>query len=295
MRNSDQEITKTIEEAWDSEYKEVSEKAINDSWATFRSKLPQKRRKKDKIKLYKFYGAAAVFVALVAGYLFFSLYNPTAHIYNEALADKEVILPDGTLVLLKHKSSISYPENFRNRDVKLTGEAFFDVVRDTLRRFQVKTEATTTTVLGTSFNVKAEEGFDDTQVTLFTGRVLVSVKDRAESWALIPGESFVYKKGRASVERFETILSFEAGNKFIDVNYVKLDKVLDFLEERYGYEFDMETIPVNKRVTLRINESDSLEQILNVLSIINNTNYEMNPTEKKVKLFKKKKESATIK
>ncbi|MGB7841437.1 MAG: FecR domain-containing protein [Salinimicrobium sp.] len=295
MTNSDHEITKTIKEAWNSPYLEVSNKSIDHSWENFKSKLPQGRRKKHSIRLYKYYGAAAVFIALIAGYFFFSLYNPITDVYNDALVDKEVILPDGTLVLLKNNSSISYPENFETRDVNLKGEAFFDVVRDTLRRFQVKTKATTTTVLGTSFNVKSEEGLNDATVSLFSGRVLVSVKNRAESWALIPGESFVYKKGRASVERFETILSFEAGNKFIDVNYVELDKVIEFLEKRYGYEFEMGSIPGYKRVTLRINRADSLEQILNVLSIINNTDYEMNPTEKKVKLFRKKKESTTIK
>ena len=295
MRNSDHEITKTIEGAWNSPYTEVSNKSIDDSWESFRNKLPQGPRKKRATRFYKYYGAAAVFIALIAGYFFFSLYNPTLHVYNNGLADKEVILPDGSLVLLKNNSSISYPERFDTRDVKLKGEAFFDVVRDTLRRFQVKTEATTTTVLGTSFNIKEEEGLKDVQVSLYTGRVLVSVKDRSESWALIPGESFIYKKGRASVERFETVLSFEAGNKFIDVNYVELDKVLEFLGERYGYNFEMESISGKKRVTLRINKSDSLERILNVLSIINNTSYEMNPTKKKVKLFKKKKESTTIK
>lgn len=287
MKNYDSDINQEMEKAWKGDYENVSEDLIEDSWNKF-SKTISKERTSRKSHFMKFYAAAAIFVALIAGYAYLSLSENSMHIVNNSIANKEVSLPDGSLVILQPGAEIEYPKEFEKRNVSLSGNAFFDVVRDTLKRFEVKNASTSTTVLGTSFLIEEEEdNANNTRVTLFSGRVLVSIKDKAESWAIIPGESFVYKNGRTSIEKFETILSFEAGNKFIDVNYLELDKLFEFLSERFGYEFHTDSKMENKRVTLRINRSDSLEQVLNILSIINKTNYEVNQEQKKVTIFKK--------
>ncbi|WP_081210662.1 FecR family protein [Salegentibacter sediminis] len=287
MKNYDSDINQEMERAWKGSYENLSEDVIEDSWNDF-SKTISKKKNHKKSHLIKIYSAAAIFVALLAGYAYLSLSESSMHIVNNSIANKEVNLPDGSLVILQPGSEIEYAKEFEKRNVSLKGNAFFDVVRDTLKRFEVKTQATTTTVLGTSFLIEEEdENASNTRVTLFSGRVLVSIKDKAESFAIIPGESLVYKNGRTSIEKFETILSFEAGNKFIDVNYLEIEKLFDFLSDRFGYEFHTDSIMENKRVTLRINKSDSLEQVLNILSIINKTNYEVNKEQKKVTIFKK--------
>lgn len=286
MKNYDSDINQEMEKAWKGDYESVSEDIIEDSWNNF-SKTISKKRKFRKSHFVKIYATAAIFVVLIAGYTYISLSENSTHIVNSSIANKEVNLPDGSLVILQPGSEIEYVNEFEKRNVSLSGNAFFDVVRDTLKRFEVKTASTTTTVLGTSFLIEEEENTINTRVTLFSGRVLVSIKDKAESFAIIPGESFVYRNGRTSIEKFETILSFEAGNKFIDVNYLELDKLFGFLSDRFGYEFYTDSVMKNKRVTLRINKSDSLEQVLNILSIINKTNYEVNQEQKKVTIFKK--------
>lgn len=295
MKNYDSDISEKMEKAWEAEFENVSEDIIDNSWNKFAKRISKKNHTQKSI-FKKIYAAAAILIVLLAGYFYISLNETSMQIVNDSLANKEVHLPDGSLIILQPGSEIEYSMMFEKRNVSLRGKAFFDVVRDTLKRFEVKTATTTTTVLGTSFLIEEEDdNTANTRITLFSGRVLVSIKEKAESWAIIPGESFVYRNGRASIEKFETILSFDAGNKFIDVNYLEMSKLFDFLSERFGYQFEAVSGMENKRVTLRINKSDSLEQILNVLSIINKTSYEVNQKQKKVTIFKIEKEPATIK
>src|SRR5690606_4549797 len=86
----------------------------------------------------------------------------------KALAENAAVhqfikLPDGSTVLLNTGSTLDFPEAFdaQTREVRLSGEAFFNIREDQARPFVVHTGALKTTVLGTSFNVKAYEGEDN--------------------------------------------------------------------------------------------------------------------------------------
>lgn len=109
---------------------------------------------------------------------------------------REIHLPDGTVVHLNAESSLSYPESFSNaiREVKLTGEAFFEVTKDATKPFLVQTENVRTTVLGTSFNVQAYPA-EDVVVTVATGKVAVSVADAAENNQREEGTAAVLTQG----------------------------------------------------------------------------------------------------
>ena len=288
MNNYESDIENKMEASWEADYKEVSKTEVEVSWRAFKKRISKRNWKKKRTLSYKVSGAAAVLAVIFTGYFFLNIYNPNIQVVNNSSLDKEIALPDGSLVLFKPNSEINYKERFENtRGVNLTGEAFFKVVKDSMKVFKVETATTTTTVLGTSFTVSQEHGLKDAKIALYTGKVVVSVKGRVESWAIIPGESFVYEKNKTFIEKFETDLSFETGNEFIDVNNIELDKLLDFLEDRFNCEFQKNPYTKNKRVTLRINRSDSLKQVLNILSIINNTKYAMNPKTKEVQILKK--------
>ena len=88
-------------------------------------------------------------------------------------------LPDGSTVRLAPESRLRYPQRFGRggRPVHLTGEAFFDVARDSTSPFAVLAEGTVTRVLGTSFNVQAYPDGDEVEVDVYSGEVAVSVRD----------------------------------------------------------------------------------------------------------------------
>jgi hypothetical protein len=276
-------IEDEFKDAWNSPYSIISNKVIGESW----KKFPVHLKLKKKRSYVKTGLAVALMILLFTSYFFIEIYNPIITVVNSSQIDREVRLSDGSLVLLKKDSQIRYNENFRNsRGVELKGEAFFKIVKDSMSVFKVVTGSTTIKVLGTSFYVIEKEGSKAVGIFLYTGRVMVSVKSKAESWGLIPGESFVYSGGKATIEKFDTNLSFESGNQFIDINNLELEELFKFLKKRFDYDID-KNYSKNKRVTLRINKKDTLEQILKLLSIINNINYEINQETKEIQVLNK--------
>jgi len=82
---------------------------------------------------------------------------------------------DGTVVKVNSGSTISFPEEFSDslREVHLEGEAFFEVNRDILRPFIIKSGNVETVVLGTSFNVNAYPNQEQIKVAVAEGKVKV--------------------------------------------------------------------------------------------------------------------------
>lgn len=106
----------------------------------------------------------------------------------------KIQLPDGSIVWLNADSKLEYNKNFDGelREVQLTGEAFFDVVKNPQRPFIVHTSSADIKVLGTSFNVKSYPDDKITETSLIKGSVEVTIKKRpGEKWMLKPNEKLV--------------------------------------------------------------------------------------------------------
>jgi transmembrane sensor len=103
-------------------------------------------------------------------------------------------LPDGTQVWLNAGSRLTYDKDFGNRlrEVTLTGEGFFDVVRNEQKPFIIHTTRMDVKVLGTRFNVKSYPNDKTTEASLIHGSIEVSLKDRSsEKIILKPNEKIV--------------------------------------------------------------------------------------------------------
>ena len=96
----------------------------------------------------------------------------------------QVRLPDGSNVWLNAASALTYPSSFASekpRKVDLRGEAYFEIAKDQLRPFIVKTSTQEVEVLGTHFNINSYTDEPAVKTTLIEGRVKVSAingKDR---------------------------------------------------------------------------------------------------------------------
>ncbi|MCE6992797.1 FecR family protein [Dyadobacter sp. CY323] len=138
-------------------------------------------RPKRIFSLFKALAAASVIAVLFfAGYHFMS---SRQKVLSMARVEKktgngqqlEVSLPDGTIVKLNAGSILSFPKEFNDtlREVTLTGEAFFQVVKNEKSPFVIHTEKVTTRVLGTSFNVSAYPENHQVQIAVVEGKVKV--------------------------------------------------------------------------------------------------------------------------
>lgn len=105
-----------------------------------------------------------------------------------------IVLPDGSKVWLNAGSKITYDKQFGEnlREVKLTGEAYFDVVHNPAKPFIIHTRAMDIKVLGTEFNVKSYPDEKTTETSLIRGSIEVTLNDkRAEKIILKPNEKLV--------------------------------------------------------------------------------------------------------
>lgn len=117
----------------------------------------------------------------------------------------KIQLPDGTQVWLNADSRITYKENFQGelREVELTGEAFFDVVRDESRPFIIHTSTIDVKVLGTAFNVRSYANEKNTETSLIHGSIEVTLVKSADKRkiTLKPNDKLIVTYDEAALEQ----------------------------------------------------------------------------------------------
>lgn len=143
--------------------------------------------------------AAALIVGVSAGMMMSGRGGHiTAYVTGDSISS--FVLSDGTRVKLNRNSILRVPDGYdrRSRNVELEGEAYFDVVHDPEKKFNVKMGDVDVTVLGTEFNAenKIEEGLVST--SLVRGSVLFSTP--SQKIRLSPGRMARYDVSRDDVE-----------------------------------------------------------------------------------------------
>ncbi|MBW8683291.1 FecR family protein [Chitinophaga rhizophila] len=263
-------------------------------------------RKRSKIVFYRIAAAACIVLLAGAIWMYFSgrpTYVAKRSVTNDQskqltersnISDTlmQILLDDGSVVLLSPKSSIRYKEPFMaapDRDVYLAGKALFEVSKDKSRPFIVHADRLATTVLGTSFTVESFEESTAIKVTLHKGKIQVAaVNNIRKKWngreILKPGDEFIYDKITmlASVTRYvpaeKLVKAGLADNKGRSVNrpdYYTFDmsplsEVFDQLS--VYYQVDIYYFPTdiqNKYFTGRMRKTDALETILSDIAVLN--------------------------
>lgn len=111
-------------------------------------------------------------------------------------------LKDGTEIWLNSDSQLEYNEEYgqSNRDVKLSGEAYFKVTKNKKLPFHVGASGNTIEVLGTQFNVQAYAEEQTMETTLFEGKVNLKVKDKGSirEFIMRPGEKIAVTNGQST-------------------------------------------------------------------------------------------------
>lgn len=155
----------------------------------------QRKHRSRKLISWATSSAAAVILLLITLQLFtpYQLFGDKVQTFTSENSKKEIILPDGSHVWLNAQSSLSYSKSFnRSRNVKLTGEALFDVVKSEGKNFTVETSNIKIEVLGTVFLVNERAGSNITETVLESGLVNITINNTDKDLNLNPGELFVY-------------------------------------------------------------------------------------------------------
>lgn len=201
------------------------------------------------------------------------------HFRNTGTVVKSLALPDGSQVILHPSSEIFLSADFgvSTRELRLTGEAFFDVKRNPDKPFVVYSNEVTTRVLGTSFNIKAYARDKEITVAVRTGRVSVftskdpgrgvnEIRQDDREVILTPNQQMVYRREEAEVlkqlvEEPEIILP-ETNLFHMQFENAEVASIFEVLEENYGISirFDKDKLS-HCRLTTTMSDEGLYERI----------------------------------
>lgn len=161
-------------------------------------------------------------LTILAGYFLFSTKNPlrpqlaeTAKSPSRAISEiatrngsrTSLILPDGTKVWLNAGSKLSYDSGFGKnlREVSLSGEGYFDVVRNKEKPFIIHASKINIKVLGTEFDVKSYPSDKTTEASLISGSIEVTFNDQPRKKVILkPNEKIVVDNFKLSSQLAQT-------------------------------------------------------------------------------------------
>ncbi|MEN8230181.1 MAG: FecR domain-containing protein [Bacteroidota bacterium] len=197
------------------------------------------------------------------------------------------VLPDGTTVWINSGSKLEYPQTFskKNRSVKLSGEAYFDVTLNRQHPFVVETEAINIKVLGTRFNVTAYPGEETISATLEEGSVAIETGGKKSSslCLLEPNEQMVFQKENRTFQKrtvqTDLFTSWKDG-KLVFRNS-SLNYMINQLERWFNTDIEITNeggLPQTP-FTMTI-EDETLEQVLKYLSVASGITYDVVPAQR---------------
>ena len=177
-----------------------------------------------------------------------------------------VTLSDGTRVMLNANSTLEYPASFDDaevREVRLKGEAHFEVTKNPHRPFVVKAGEMQTQVLGTIFDVKAYRK-DAPKVTLMQGKVKVSNADTEVE--MCPGQTATLQSDKIVVSKASSSASDWLEGDF-DMDQVTLAEAMSDIGAWYNKTVVFQSqANMGKLIHFRFSRRASLQEIITALN-----------------------------
>lgn len=217
--------------------------------------------------------AAAILVIATAGWFGWNNFHARSQEVTASVNNEMVELPDGSSVLLRKGSTIRYPATFKpnERNVELTGEAFFQVQHNEQKPFNITTDHSKVTVLGTSFLVDASKTAD--KVVVVTGRVKVAAtSSQHQEVVLTAGQEVLVEADQMQQSEVtdSNFLSWKTG--VLDFKDASLSKVLKDIEHYYNTPILLEEENQDSALgKLRLNvqfKNQSLEQVTEEIRLL---------------------------
>lgn len=199
---------------------------------------------------------------------------------NNGTSVKTYLLADNTKVFLKPGSEISYNVSGLedSRQLRLRGEAYFDVARDSLRPFIVHTENISVKVLGTAFTVCSIPGRPDTEVVLERGKVRILSPEGISMLDLKPNQSARYSSAEGVVDVESCYAKAFVASHFnlVSLEDATLAEIVSALEDSFETEIGVRDVKrPQERYYFNYLKTDSLDDILSVLEFITGANCEI--------------------
>jgi len=205
--------------------------------------------------------------------------KPAAAVFNTLTTPRggqyRLVLPDGSEVWLNAASSITYPTFFngKERTVKITGEAYFEIAQSAAMPFKVIVNAPigeqNIEVLGTHFNVKAYNDESAITTTLLEGSVRLSAKGVAT--LLRPGQQGTQQAdGNIRMNpHADTEAAIAWKNGLFHFEHTDIQEVMRQLSRWYNVEVVFEGKIPDEKFDGEITRNNNLTEVLKILQLSN--------------------------
>ena len=189
----------------------------------------------------------------------------------------QLILPDGTKVYLNAASTLSYPTAFQDKErlVELNGEAYFEVAKNKLLPFRVKSGQQTVEVLGTHFNVNAYADEGAIRTTLLEGAVKISAGMITQ--VIKPGQQAILNRNTADkivITEVNTDKVIAWKNGVFSFENEDLKSVMRQISRWYNVEVIYTGVSSDEKYYGEISKNSKLGEVFEILEL-NNVHFDV--------------------
>ncbi|RIJ45406.1 FecR family protein [Maribellus luteus] len=246
-------------------------------------------QKRDTVvrKIYRWYSVGAAILllpVLLAGILWFTVYNKEEVTIQEASVTSTLLaplgsrisffLPDGTQGWLNSGSSLEYSLPFsNNRQITVNGEAWFDVAHDKEHPFEVTLGDSKVKVLGTKFNLSAYPEEKYLEVVLEEGKVEFITPGLSSGIVMNPNERLVLNEGAININVTNTSKYSSWRDGKLVFRGDSMDEVARRIARWYNVDVDVADEELNKYTFRGMFQDDSLEEVVHYISMTSPIDY----------------------
>lgn len=271
---------------WELDRITLHEKDFNpdQAWIRLESKMKPKTSFINRVTQYNHFGkyAAVIILAVIIGTIGYSLLQkgitkglPSSRVveYTVPYGSKTHIrMPDGSGIWINAGSVIKYDQGFgnTNRNLQLSGEAYFEVAKEKDLPFVVQAKGISVTAVGTKFNVKAYPEEVNIETILLEGTVEVQdlSHDEHKKILLKPNQ----KAGYSTAENNFSVSAVEDNSEvswYLEKWIIRNMSMLKFtklLERRYNINFEFEDERIKTYEFGGTIKNETLEQVLTAIT-----------------------------
>jgi ferric-dicitrate binding protein FerR (iron transport regulator) len=291
-------LRQRLENDWDSIIKSKDDARPNVNLDHFLDKIHHEISKNESkrrqlpmqkfVRLYSKIAAVIILPLLVAGGIFYShilskyqyliSQETSSEIYAPLGSRISFNLPDGTKGMLNGGSKLSYATPFsEKRNVKLEGEAWFEVKHDEKHPFKINAGKSVVKVLGTSLNVSAYTNEDYVAVVLKEGKVNFTPEEGVKEIDMLPSERLILRNGKL----IKDIVDPSKYNAWTEGKLVfrsdSMAEIARQIERWYNVKVTISDKTLEKYTFRATFQDDKLEDVLKYLAMTSPLSYRIIP------------------
>lgn len=242
------------------------------SFEKFKRRMQPSGVKRKLLRSWLLPAAASVALLIIGTFMFqfFKKEQPAVEFftYISQNGTYQITLPDSTSVHLNRNSKITYSSEYgiTNRQIELQGEAYFNVTKhDCPFRLAIANNDAVIEVLGTKFNVKANEDQPEIVATLVEGSIMF--RDDKQQVLISPDQQLAYNRNTSSIiiKNIDVDLYVSWKDHIFRFNRIPFQEFCDELERIY--EVEISVSPKLKDITVSgsFEYRQSIGEVLNIM------------------------------